>query len=143
LADFRIASAESRFSANFALLGIHHGFALSVTLPAVVGQQAALDMLYTGRRVRGDEAHQMGLCDRMTSAETIQWEARSFAADIAAAAPLAVRSIRETMHRELLEKARLALTRERSEQERLMETDDWKRGVAAVNARARADFRRE
>ncbi len=40
-ADFRVASPEARFAANFALLGIHQGFALSVTLPAVVGQQKA------------------------------------------------------------------------------------------------------
>ena len=36
-ADFRVATAQSRFSANFARLGFHHGFALTVTLPAVVG----------------------------------------------------------------------------------------------------------
>ena len=36
-ADFRVATAASRFSANFSRLGFHHGFALTVTLPAVVG----------------------------------------------------------------------------------------------------------
>ena len=41
-ADFRVATAQSRFSANFARLGFHHGFALTVTLPAAVGRQAAL-----------------------------------------------------------------------------------------------------
>src|SRR5438067_3514029 len=47
-ADFRVASAQARFSANFAQLGFHHGFALSATLPAIVGQQHTLDLLYTG-----------------------------------------------------------------------------------------------
>src|SRR5438128_1856760 len=56
-ADFRVASPESRFAANFARLGFHHGFGITVTLPLVVGHQAALDMLYTGRRVKGEEAH--------------------------------------------------------------------------------------
>ena len=37
-ADFRVASPQSRFSANFARIGLHQGFALSVTLPAIVGQ---------------------------------------------------------------------------------------------------------
>ena len=31
-ADFRVASPASRFTANFARLGFHHGFGLSVTL---------------------------------------------------------------------------------------------------------------
>ena len=60
-ADFRVAAPGSRFSANFARLGFHHGFALSVTLPAVVGRQAAADLLMTGRRVGGEDAHALGL----------------------------------------------------------------------------------
>src|SRR5438093_5511288 len=55
-ADFRIATPESRFNCNFAKLGFHQGFGLSVTLPAVVGQQRALELLYTGGQVRGAEA---------------------------------------------------------------------------------------
>jgi hypothetical protein len=54
-ADFRIATPSTRFIANFSRLGLHHGFGNTVTLPAVVGQQHALDMLYTGRAVAGDE----------------------------------------------------------------------------------------
>src|SRR5258708_4930807 len=55
-ADFRVASPQSRFSANFARIGLHQGFALSITLPAIVGQQRAAQLLYTGRRIGGDEA---------------------------------------------------------------------------------------
>ena len=52
---------------NFARFGFHHGFALTVTLPAVVGRQAAADLLLTGRRVGGDEARALGLCDRVVA----------------------------------------------------------------------------
>ncbi len=41
LADFRIACPEARFSANFARFGFHHILGLTVTLPAIVGQQHA------------------------------------------------------------------------------------------------------
>ena len=47
-ADFRVAAPAARFAANFARLGFHHGFGLRVSLPAIVGQQNALRMLYTG-----------------------------------------------------------------------------------------------
>ena len=40
-ADFRVASPQARFCANFARLGLHHGFALTVTLPAIIGEQRA------------------------------------------------------------------------------------------------------
>lgn len=64
-ADFRVGSRRSRFAANFARLGLHQGFGLSVTLPAIVGQQAAMDLLYTGRRVDAVEALRIGLADRL------------------------------------------------------------------------------
>ncbi len=139
-ADFRVASPEARFAANFATLGIHHGFALTITLPAAIGQQAALDLLYTGRRIGGEQAHRIGLCDRLVAADVLRAEARAFAADIAACAPLAVRSIRETIRGPLAEQARAAMQRERSEQEKLMRTADWREGLAAVSERRAANF---
>jgi 2-(1,2-epoxy-1,2-dihydrophenyl)acetyl-CoA isomerase len=140
-ADFRVASPESRFSANFARLGFHHGFGLTVTLPAAVGNQAALDLLYTGRRIGGEEAARIGLCDRLVPAEHLREQAGALAGEIAASAPLAVRSIRETMRDGLVARVREAVARERAEQERLMRTEDWREGVAAVNARRQAQFK--
>src|SRR5271165_411964 len=139
-ADFRVAAPEARFGANFALLGIHQGFALSVTLPAVVGQQTALELLYTGRRVGSEEARAMGLADRLTGPGQVRAEAHALAAQIAASAPLAVRSIRATMRGELAGRARAAMARERDEQERLMQTADWQEGLAAVSQRRVAHF---
>lgn len=140
-ADFRVASAQSRFSANFALLGFHHGFGLTATLPAAVGPQAALELLYTGRRVGGEDAHRIGLCDRLVADGEVREQAHALAAEIAASAPLAVRSIRQTMRGPLAEQVRAAMDRERAEQERLQATEDWREGVAAVNERRAARFR--
>jgi enoyl-CoA hydratase/carnithine racemase len=139
-ADFRVASPQARFAANFALLGIHQGFALSVTLPAAIGQQAALDLLYTGRRVTGEEAVTLGLADELAEPDQVRDQAHAFAARIAASAPLAIRSIRDTMRAPLAAKARDAMRRERAEQERLMQTSDWREGLAAVRDRRPASF---
>jgi 2-(1,2-epoxy-1,2-dihydrophenyl)acetyl-CoA isomerase len=139
-ADFRIACPEARFSANFARLGFHHGFALSTTLPAIVGQQHALDLLYTGRRVDGHEAARMGLCDRLVDAGDVRTVAHAFAAEIAGSAPLAVRSIRATMRAELADRARAAMAREAEEQDRLRRTSDWAEGVRAAAERRTPRF---
>lgn len=139
-ADFRVASPESRFAANFARLGFHHGFGLTVTLPAVVGQQRALEMLYTGRRVPGEEAFRIGLCDRLVPSEQLRAEAHALAAEIAASAPLAVVSIRETMRGDLAARIRTATDRERAEQERLSHTSDFGEGVQATAERRAPRF---
>src|SRR4051794_36105633 len=139
-ADFRVASPETRFAANFARLGFHHGFGITVTLPEVVGRQAALDLLYTGRRVKGDEAHAIGLADRLVEADRLRDEATALARELAASAPLAVRSIRETMRGHLADAVRAATRREREEQERLSATEDFQEGVRAVAERREPSF---
>jgi 2-(1,2-epoxy-1,2-dihydrophenyl)acetyl-CoA isomerase len=131
-ADFRVASPRSRFVANFSLLGFHHGFGLTVTLPRIIGHQQAQSMLYTGRRVSGDEALAIGLCDRLVEPELIRAEAQDMAAEIARAAPLAVRSIRETLRGGLAEQVREATVREDAEQDRLRQTVDFTEGIAAT-----------
>lgn len=140
MADFRVGAPEARFSANFARLGFHHGFGLSVTLPAVVGPQRAMELLYTGRRINGEQALAMGLCDRLAPATGLREEARALAAEIAVSAPLAVDSIRETLRGDLADRIRTATDRERREQERLQRTDDFKEGIAAAAQRRTPQF---
>jgi enoyl-CoA hydratase/carnithine racemase len=134
-ADFRVASPSTRMAANFARLGIHHGFGLTVTLPAVVGMQTALDLLYTGRRVKGEEALALGLCDRLADDGQERAAAHAFAAEIALSAPLALRSIRETMRGDLAARVRVATEREHAEQTRLFATQDFREGVSATAER--------
>jgi enoyl-CoA hydratase/carnithine racemase len=138
--DFRVATPEARFSANFARLGFHQGFGLSVTLPRLVGQQAAAELLYTGRRVKGDEAHALGLCDRLVSADRLRDEAHDLAREIAISAPLAIDSIRETLRGGLAADIRRATDREKAEQDRLQKTADWREGTKAMSERRTPDF---
>ena len=128
-ADFRVATPESRFAANFSQLGFHPGFGLSITLPCLVGQQAALDLLYTGRRIDGATALRIGLCDHLAAGEELRGRAAALAAEIAAAAPLAVRSIRRTLRHSLIDEVRAAMAHERDEQDRLQQTVDFREGV--------------
>ncbi|KQU52358.1 enoyl-CoA hydratase [Rhodococcus sp. Leaf278] len=139
-ADFRIAAEDSRFTASFARLGFHHGFGMTATLPNVIGAQATLDLLYTGRNVGAAEAKSLGLCDEVVPADELRARARARAHAIAQSAPLAVRSIRATMRRTLVDEVRLAVSRERSEQERLMATADFTEGVTAMSERRDPDF---
>jgi 2-(1,2-epoxy-1,2-dihydrophenyl)acetyl-CoA isomerase len=139
-ADFRVASPESRFSANFARLGIHHGFGMSVTLPLVVGHQHALEMLYTGARCNGEAAYAIGLCDRLVESERLREEAVALAREIAISSPAAIRSIRNTMRGDLAARVRSATDHEAAEQARQFGTPAFAEGVAAAAERREPRF---
>jgi enoyl-CoA hydratase/carnithine racemase len=102
-----------------------------VTLPAVVGQQKAQELLYTGRRVTGEQALAMGLADRLVPAEALLAEARALAVEIATSAPLAVRAIRQTLRGDLAERMSRATALEHAAQRALRATEDYLEGVTA------------
>jgi enoyl-CoA hydratase/carnithine racemase len=141
-ADFRIASTAARFSANFARLGFHQGFGLSVTLPRLVGQQRAAELLLTGRRINGEEAAAIGLVDQVHAPDQLDAAAVALAADIAASAPLAVEAIRATLRAGLADAVAAATDHEMAEQIRLRATADFAEGVRATADRRPPRFTR-
>jgi enoyl-CoA hydratase/carnithine racemase len=140
VADFRVASPETRFDCNFARLGFHHGFGITVTLPAVIGRQRALEMLYTGGQMRGEQAKSAGLCDRLVPGPELRDATLAFAREIAASGPLAVAAIRSTMRADIAEQVRLATEREASAQLELAKTEDFAEGVSAMAQRRIPNF---
>ena len=135
VADFRVTCPEARFCANFTRLGFHPGFGLTVTLPAVIGPTKAALMFYTSRRVRGDEAHAMGLADVLVPQDEVRGAALALAAEIAENSPLGLIATRATMRGNLADRVREATDRELAEQTRLRKTDDFKEGVKATAER--------
>lgn len=138
-ADFRVAGPRARLTANFARLGFHHGFGLTVTLPAAVGQQNALDLLYSGRNVNANEALALGLVDRVTE-EDPRAAALEWAAEIAVSAPLSLVAIRSTLRRELSSRVVAALDEEAAAQTVLLGSSDFAEGVAASIGKRAPEF---
>ncbi|QSE90770.1 enoyl-CoA hydratase/isomerase family protein [Rhodococcus pseudokoreensis] len=139
-ADFRVTAASARFHANFAALGFHQGFALSATLPRLVGRQKATELLYTARKVGGAEAVEIGLADRLADGDDPLPAAVAFAQEIAASAPLTVRSMKATMTAGLCEEVAAATERELSEQGVQWSTEDCRIGIAASRDRTTPRF---
>lgn len=138
--DFRIGCAETRFSANFNRLGIHPGFGLSHTLPALVGHQKASMLFYTGKRIDGAESLAMGLLDELVPQDQVRERALALAQEIATSSPRAVQSTRATLLAGRVEKIRSAVARESSEQTWQFKTNDFNEGVAAMAERRDPNF---
>jgi enoyl-CoA hydratase/carnithine racemase len=141
VADFRVTCPEATFAANFTKLGFHPGFGLTVTLPQVVGQQAASLLFLTSRRIKGDQAHRIGLADVLTSRDGIRSAALILAKEIASCAPLGVAATRATLRQGLVERIAAATERELTEQSRLRETEDFREGIRASNERRDPQFK--
>ena len=139
-ADFRVAAPEARFAANFVKLGIHPGFGLTVTLPQLIGAQAANLLFLTGRRIKGEEALRLGLVDRLVPLDELAAAARALAGEIAENAPLATISVRATMRQGLAERIAAATDHELAEQQWLRATEDSEEGIRAVAERRPGRF---
>lgn len=139
-ADFRVASPEARFCANFVKLGFHPGFGLTHTLPRLIGQQRASLMFLTGRRIKAEEALDWGLVDLVVPLTQLRKAALALAREIAENAPLAVVATRATL-REGLAGAVHAATRAEFEQQSILRvTSDFAEGVKAVAERRPGNF---
>ena len=138
--DFRVACPETRFAANFTILGFHPGFGLTVTLPELIGKSKAALMFYTSRRIKGDEAVAMGLADLLVPQDQVRSAALALAREIATCAPLAVIATRATARQGLADRVKAATEHELEEQTRLRQTQDFKEGVKASAERRSPKF---
>ena len=141
-ADFRVVTPKTRLSANFVKIGIHPGFGMTVTLPRLVGPQAAALLCLTGRRIGGEQALALGLADMMSPPDALRAQALSFAAELAEGAPLSLEATRATLRLGLVEAVERQLKLEISEQRRLFRTTDFREGVQAVQERRAGQWTR-
>ncbi len=83
--DYRIGADDGKLNLGLpeVMLGVHPGFGGTVRTPRLVGAPAALDMMLTGRSLRGEEALKRGLIDRLVARDKLDAVAR----EIALAAP--------------------------------------------------------
>ena len=102
-----------------------------------------MELLYTGARIKGAQAAEIGLVDKLVPLAELRSAANDFASEIAASAPLAVESIRQTMRGHLPQAIKAATDHEKEEQDRLRGTEDWKEGVTAMNERRVPNFSRK
>ena len=76
--DYRVGADDGRLGLGLpeVMLGIHPGFGGTVRAPRLIGVPAALDLMLTGRSLRGDAARRLGLIDRLVSRAGLDAAAR-------------------------------------------------------------------
>ncbi len=81
--DMRFAAAGAKFTVAFARRGLIAEYGCAWTLPRIVGQANALDLLMSSRVVLAEEALQMGLVNRVLPADELVAATQAYARDLA------------------------------------------------------------
>lgn len=97
--DLRIAAEDVVFGLPEAGLGIIPAAGATQTLPRAMNRGKALEMLLTGARLKAQEAYQLRLVNRVVPRQTLLPEAVELAGKICSSAPLAIKAIKQAVHR--------------------------------------------
>jgi enoyl-CoA hydratase/carnithine racemase len=81
--DLRFASTSAAFTAVFTKRGLIAEHGTTWILPRLVGTGAALDLLWSSRKIDAEEAYRIGLVERVVAPEELLDAARAYVVDLA------------------------------------------------------------
>lgn len=97
--DIRICATDAVFAQPEVGLGIPPGWGGTQRLPRLVGRGMASELIFSGRRIKADEALRIGLVNSVHAPENLMDFARELARSIAANSPAAVRASKRLIAR--------------------------------------------
>jgi enoyl-CoA hydratase/carnithine racemase len=139
--DFAYASTTARFALTEVSLGIMPGGGGTQTLPRVVGERRAKELILAARPFSAEEALAWGVVNKLCEPGRVVPEALEAAARIAALAPLAVRQAKHAMRAGIHRDLASAMEIEIEAYGRLVGTEDRREGLRAFNDKRKPNFK--
>jgi enoyl-CoA hydratase/carnithine racemase len=141
--DLRVVTPDALFITDFAQRGLIAEWGLSWLLPRLVGPAVALDLLFSSRRVMGQEALELGLANYLVPGDELLSFCRGYIEDMARSCSPASLAI---MKRQVYEQLHRGLGQAEHESQRLMIESfgrpDFKEGVQSFLEKRPPDFGR-
>lgn len=141
MCDLRFAARSARFSEGYVRVGLVPGDGGAYFLPRLVGTAKALELLLTGDFIDAEEAHRVGIVNRVYEDEDLAKETQRFAARIAAGPPLVVRMIKRTVYQSARSDLRTSLDLVSSHMGIVQSTEDSKEALSAFREKREPRFR--
>lgn len=138
--DIRIASTSAVFAQPEVSLGIPPGWGGSQRLPRLVGKGIASELIFTGRRVKAEEALRIGLVNQVVAPEELLSAATSLAENIAANSPDAVRKSKQLIAQAFAADFQASLDHEAQVFAETFESHDQRDGMTAFVEKRKAVF---
>ncbi len=138
--DIRLASENAALGQPEVTLGIPPGWGGTQRLTRLVGPGIARELIYTGRRVKADEAVRLGIVNAVYPLAELMGKAMEMAEQIAANAPMAVSRSKDAISRALDVALDTGLEYEAKIFALSFDTSDQKEGMGAFVERRKASF---
>lgn len=139
--DIRIASTEAKIAFLFVKVGLSGAdMGAAYLLPRVVGLSKATELLYTGDFISADEAHRIGLYNRVVPPTELQSVTAELAQQLALGPGFALAKTKEMLNREMFMTLDAALEAEAQAQAICMQHPDYREAYEAFVQKRRAEF---
>jgi enoyl-CoA hydratase len=139
--NIRIASEKAQFGAPEVKLGIIPGDGGTQRLPRLVGLGRAMELVLTGDFIDAQEAHRIGLVNRVVSPDELMESVMTLAKKIASRPPLAVKYAKEAVNRSQEGDTASGYALESYLHALACTTEDKKEGVAAFLEKRKGKFK--
>ncbi|WP_274561807.1 enoyl-CoA hydratase-related protein [Streptomyces spiramyceticus] len=96
-ADYRVVADNAAFNTAFAAVALTADSGVSWTLPRLIGQSRAADLLLFPRSISAQEAFDLGIANKLVPADDLATEAAAVARALAEGPTLAYAAIKESM----------------------------------------------
>jgi enoyl-CoA hydratase len=139
--DIRIAAENALFGFPEVTLGILPGMGGTQRLPRLVGPGIAKELIFSGRRIKAEEARMLNLVNRVVPEGEAFKAAKELAEEIAANGPVAVRHAKAAMNKAQDVDLATGLEYEADQFALLFATEDAREGMGAFVERRKAEFK--
>ena len=141
--DLRVAGADAKLGLPETGLAIIPGAGGTQRMPRLIGRSRAKELIFTGRRVNGDEAARLGLADHAVPAGQALDRALSLAREILPNGPIALRAAKAAINGGLEMDRDSGLALERACYGQVIPTKDRLEGLAAFREKRKPVYRGE
>ena len=139
--DIRIAAENALFGFPEVTLGILPGLGGTQRLPRLVGPGIAKEMIFSGRRIKAEEARTVNLVNRVVPEGEALNAARELAQEIASNGPVAVRHAKAAANKAHDLDLESGLDYEADQFALLFATEDAREGMGAFVEKREAEFK--
>ena len=139
--DICIAASSAKIGQPEINLGIHPGFGGTQRLPRLVGRMKAKEILFTGDNLDANEAHRIGLVNRVVPDDQIMQEVEKIANKIANKTTVQTDLIKKLVNKGMDIDLKRACELEISYFSSSFSTEDQKEGMAAFLEKRKPNFK--